>query len=191
MSILCGTFCPKGSYYTNGNCRDCNPGTYSFPGSVGSGSCFSILTNVGNGAPFVLQVKGLDTFVSAVYISPVVTESKYNAQNFNLVFVYNETSLQIMSNASGLCLDDGGNEALGASSINATLTFSACDSSSINQQFVFTSGGQIYNPNWPNNKICLRGDGGTTFNGYLELLLWQCDPSSFNVAFEVFACPTG
>ena len=185
LSILCDTSCSKGSYYSNGNCYDCGQGAYSFPGSVGSGSCFGILTNVGNGGPFVLQVKGLNTFVSGIYSSPVVTESTYAPQNSSMIFMYNETSLQIVSNASGLCLDDGGREALGGSDFSATLIFTTCDSSNIDQQFIFTSGGQIYNPNWPDNKICLRGVGG-------ELILWTCDSSSFNQTFEVLlVCPPG
>ena len=191
MSILCDSSCPKGSYYSNGNCYTCDPGTYSFPGSVGSGSCFSILTNVGNGGAFALQIKGINTYLSAIYSSPVVTESTYDPQNSNLLFTYNENTLQIMNPGSGLCLDDGGNEALGGSSTSATLTFGTCNPSSINQQFIFTTGGQIYNPNWPNSKICLRGDGGNNYNGYQELLLWGRDPSSFNEAFEVVVCPAG
>ena len=192
MSILCDISCPKGSYYSNGSCFDCDPGTYSFPGSVGSGSCFSILTNVGNGGAFALQISGLNTYLSAIYNSPVVTESTYDPQNSNLLFTYNQTSLQIMNLGNGLCLDDEGNEAMGPSSINATLSFSTCDPTTINQQFIFNTGNQIYNPNWPNNKICLRGDGGNAFNGHQELILWQCDPRSFNETFEVLiVCPSG
>ena len=100
-------------------------------------------------------------------------------------------SLQIYNPTNNLCLDDGGKEVLGTSSLSAVVAFKPCDSSSINQQFIFTTGNQILNPNWPNNQVCLDGNGNT-YQGYRELILWGCKPSDANQLFSiVLICPTG
>lgn len=192
ISILCDSYCPKGEYYSNGNCFRCAQGTTSSPGSIGSNSCFSIITNVGDGSDFVLQVEGLNTFVSAILGNPVVTESKYDPTNPNLILNYNATTQQIIVPANDLCLDDGGNEANGLTNVYSILTFSSCDSSNINQQFVFTPGGQILNPNWPMQQMCLRGDGGGAFAGYQKLILWECNAQKYHETFIASPiCPAG
>ena len=108
-------------------------------------------------------------------------------------FKYLSSTMHIYHPASGLCLDDGGYETLGTSSYSAVLSFKAsCDSSSINQQFIITTGHQIYNPNWPNNQVCLNGNGNANSDHYQELILWGCSPSDSNEIFNiVLVCPTG
>ena len=107
-------------------------------------------------------------------------------------FQYLASSMQIYHPTSGLCLDDGGNEVLGTSSLSAVLSFTACDSTSINQQFIFTTGNQIYNPNWPNNQVCLNGHGNYNNDHYQELILWDCSATNPDEIFNiVLICPTG
>ena len=162
-------------------------GTYSFPGST---TCsLKIQTDVGNGGLFALQVQGHLTYVSAIYQSPAVMGNG-SLLDTNQQFQYLASTMQIYHPTSGLCLDDGGNEIQGTSSYAAILSFTACDSNSINQQFIFTTGNQIYNPNWPNNQVCLNGNGHDfTFDGYTfpyqELILWYCDPNDTNERFNV------
>ena len=106
-------------------------------------------------------------------------------------FQYLSSTMQIYNPARNLCLDDGGNEVLGTTSSSAILSFRPCDSSSINQQFIMTTGGQIYNPNWPNNQVCLFGNGNN-YNGYQELLLWGCSTSNPDMIFNIIPiCPIG
>ena len=97
---------------------------------------------------------------------------------------YLSSTLQIYNPSNNLCLDDGGNEVLGTSSLAAILSFKPCNSSIINQQFNFTTGNQIYNPNWPNNQVCLNGNGDG-YNGYQELILWGCSPSNYDEIFSI------
>ena len=164
-------------------------GTYSFPGSS---SCdLPIKTNIANGGLFALQVQSHLTCVNAGYGSPAVMGINIPQLDTNLHLQYLASSVQIYHPTSGLCLDDGGNEVLGTSSLSAVLSFTACDSTSINQQFIFTTGNQIYNPTWPNNQVCLDGNGNP-YNGYQELILWGCSPSDSNQIFNiVLICPTG
>ena len=163
-------------------------GTYSFPGSTACN--LNITTNIANDGLFALQVQSHSTFVSARYRSPAVMgrgSSSYTDQQFQ----YLSSTMQIYHPTSGLCLDDGGYETQGTSSYSAVLSFTTCDSSSINQQFIFTTGNQIYNPNWPNNQVCLNGNGNS-YNGNQELILWGCDPSDSNEIFNlVLVCPPG
>ena len=162
-------------------------GTYSFPGST---TCnLNITTDIANGGLFALQVQSHATFVSAKYRSPAVmgTGSSYDTDQ---QFQYLSSTLQIYHPTSGLCLDDGGNETLGTSSLSAVLSFTTCNSSSINQQFIFTTGNQIYNPNWPNNQVCLNGNG-ISYNGDQELILWGCSNNGDEIFNIVLICPTG
>ena len=103
---------------------------------------------------------------------------------------YLSSTMQIYHPASGLCLDDGGKEVLGSRSLAAYLSFAPCDSSSINQQFIFTTNYQIYNPNWPNNQVCLFG-AGNTYNGYPELLLWDCEADESKMFNFILVCAPG
>ena len=79
----------------------------------------------------------------------------------------------------------------GRALIRLFFSFTTCDSSSINQQFIITTNYQIYNPNWPNNQVCLNGNG-SSYHGNQELILWGCDPSDSNEIFNlVLVCPPG
>ena len=162
-------------------------GTYSFPGSTACS--LKILTNIANGGLFLLQVQSHSTFVDAYYKSPAVmgTGGTFDTDQ---QFKYLSSTMQIYHPASGLCLDDGGYETLGTSSYSAVLSFKACDSSSINQQFIITTGHQIYNPNWPNNQVCLNGNG-ISYNGDQELILWGCSNNGDEIFNIVLICPTG
>ena len=163
-------------------------GTYSFPGST---TCnLQINTNVANGGLFALQVKSHSTYVNAFYGSPAVM-GYGSIFDTNQQLKYLAATMQIYHPTSGLCLDDGGKETLGTSSYSTVLSFKPCDSSSINQQFIFTTGNKIYNPNWPNNQVCLNGNGNK-HNAFQELILWFCSPSDSNEIFNVvLICPPG
>ena len=101
---------------------------------------------------------------------------------------YLSSTMQIYNPSKNLCLDDGGSETQGVTSLSAVVSFTTCDSNSINQQFIFTTGNQIYNPNWPNNQVCLNGDG---LNNQ-DLRLWACNPSDSNEMFNaILICPAG
>ena len=102
-------------------------------------------------------------------------------------FYYDNSTLQIRSLALNLCLDDGGQEALGGQNRGAVVTFQPCDSQSPNQQFILNSQSQILNPNWPNNKICLSANG----NKYRGLILWDCLKGYANETFVkgLIYCP--
>ena len=166
-----------------------NIGTYSFPGST---TCsLTINTNIANGGLFALQVQSHGTYVHAYDGSPAVmgTGGMFDTSQ---QFQYLNSSMQIKHPASGLCLDDGGNEIHGTSSLLAVVSFKKCDVTSINQQFIFTTGNQIYNPNWPNNQVCLDGDGNANSEGFQELILWGCSPSDSNQIFNIsLICPAG
>ncbi len=201
MSIQCDVACAKGTYYSGGYCLPCPQGiklvfvvsiiigigTYSFPGSTACS--LNIVPSVGNGGLFALQVQSHATFVSAKYSSPAVmgTGSSYDTDQ---QFQYLSSTMQIYSPSKNLCLDDGGKETLGTSSLSAVLSFTTCNSSSINQQFIFTTGNQIYNPNWPNNQVCLNGNGNS-YNGDQELILWGCSNNGDEIFNIVIICPTG
>ena len=164
-------------------------GTYSFPGST---SCnLQIKTNIANVVIFALQVKSYGTYVKATKYGGPAVMIPGNTSDYNLYLKYFPSTMQIYHPASGLCLDDGGNEAKGTSSLSAVVSFKTCNSTSINQQFIFTTGNQIYNPNWPNNQVCLNGNGGS-YNGFQELILWGCSPSNSDEIFNiVLICPPG
>ena len=175
-------------------------GTYSFPGTT---TCnLNILTNIGDGGLFALQVQSYSTYVNAYYGSPAVMGDG-SILDTNQQFQYLSSTLQIFHPTSGLCLDDGGNEAQGTSSYSAVLSFTTCNSNSINQQFIITTNYQIYNPNWPNNQVCLNGNGeyypffygyfyGYSSPSYQELILWNCDPNDSNEKFNiVLICSPG
>ena len=164
-------------------------GTYSFPGST---SCIlRINKNVADGGLFAIQVQSDLTYVSAFFGSPAVMGFG-SIFDTNQQFQYNSSTLQIHHPQSGLCLDDGGNEVQGMNSLSAVLSFTTCDSASINQQFVFTSDQQILNPNWPNYQVCLYGNGNNLYYGIRELILWPCDTSDTNQLFNiVLICPPG
>ena len=116
-------------------------GTYSFPGST---TCnLQIKTNVANGGLFALEVQSHSTYVNAFYGTPAVM-GYGSIFDTNQQLKYLSATMQIYHPASGLCLDDGGKETLGTSSYSTVLSFEPCDSSSINQQFIFTTGNQIY-----------------------------------------------
>ena len=163
-------------------------GTYSFPGST---SCsLRINKNVANGGLFAIQGQSEFSYVSAFYRSPAVM-GLGSPFDTNQQFQYNSSTLQIHHPQSGLCLDDGGNEVQGMNSLSAVLSFTTCDSASINQQFVFTTDDHIFNPNWPNYQVCLYGSGNTYY-GTLELILWRCSTSDTNQLFNiVLICPPG
>ena len=101
-------------------------------------------------------------------------------------FQYLSSTLQVYSPSRNLCLDDEGSETTGS-----FLSFKACNSTSANQQFIFTTGNQIYNPNWPNNQVCLNGNG-IHHNGYQQLILSICKPYYLDEIFNiVLMCPPG
>ena len=198
MSIQCDVTCPKGKHYYGGSCHPCpkgnhcdiifailifmKTGTYSFPGST---ACkLKIVTNVANGGLFALQVQSYGTFVSSAFQSPAVMAMSGQQLDTSMQFQYLSSTLQIYHPTSDFCLDDGGNEVLGPNSLSAVVSFKACNSSSTNQQFIITTGNQIYNPNWPNNQVCLNGNGND-YNGFQELILWSCSPTDSNEIFNI------
>ena len=170
-------------------------GTYSFPGST---TCnLKILPNVANGGLFALQLQSHLTYVSAYYQSPAVMGTG-SILDTDQQFQYLSSTMQIYHPTSGLCLDDGGYETQGTTSYSAYLSFTTCNSNSINQQFIITTNYQIYNPNWPNNRVCFNGNGNYYpitysyfyyydwfFPSYQELILWNCDPNDSNEKFNV------
>ena len=163
-------------------------GTYSFPGST---TCSLQKTNIANGGLFALQVQSHSTYVNAYYGSPAVMGVTIPQLDTAQQFQYLASSMQIYHPTSGLCLDDGGNEVQGATSYSTSLSFTTCDSTSINQQFIFTTGNQIYNPNWPNNQVCLNGNGNQ-HQGFQELILWGCTTTDSNEIFNIVPiCPKG
>ena len=111
--------------------------------------------------------------------------------NESIKLHYDNSTLQIRSLTLDLCLDDGGYEVLGGQNSSAVVTFQPCDSQSPNQQFILNSQRQILNPNWPNNNICLSGNG-KQYAGYNQLILWDCDASDSTEIFAVyyFYCPS-
>ena len=112
-------------------------------------------------------------------------------ENESIRLVYDNSSLQIRSLAMDLCLDDGGYEVLGGQNSSAVVTFQPCDSQSPNQQFILNSQRQILNPNWPNNNICLSGNGNQ-YAGYNQLILWEIGLVGASGIFEVtpLLCPS-
>lgn len=153
----------------------------------------------------MLQVQSRNTYISAYYSSPVLMRSE-NLEDTDQQFVYISSTMQIHSPVKNLCLDDGGRETLGLTSYGTVFTFSPCVSNNINQQFVFTTNNQIVNPNWPNNKLCLNGNGnefvawqkGNIFSffsvpvAYRELIQWGCSSADSNEVFNIILlCPPG
>ena len=167
--------------------------TFSFPGSTACN--LNVLTNIGDGGLFAIQSQN-NMLLSAVYRAPAVL-GYGSILDYDQQLKYLSSTMQIYHPASGLCLDDGGNEVLGPSVVSTPLSFTSCDSSSINQQFIFTTGKQIYNPNWPNNQICLNWAGNQFPDSssdpyYQELILWYCEPSNWFESFNiVLICPPG
>ena len=148
------------------------------------------MTNIANGGLFALQVQSHSTYVSAMFQSPAVM-GKATILDSDQQFQYLSSTMQIYNPTKNLCLDDGGNEVLGTRSLSAVLSFKPCDSTSINQQFIVTTGGLIYNPNWPNNQVCFDGNGNDN-NGYQELMLWGYTASDSNQIFNIIPiCPAG
>ena len=153
-------------------------GTFSWPGSIGPASCFSYLNDLdAKGAAFVMgiSVNSTTQYLTALSSAshsavPVLGTANYND---SIRFVYDNSTLQIRSLALNLCLDDGGLEALGGQNRSALVTFQPCDSQSPNQQFILNSQRQILNPNWPNNNICVSGNGNQVA-GHNQLVLWEC-----------------
>ena len=182
--------CPQGTDSILISCSNNCLGTYSFAGAVGSTSCFGILQPP-NGGLVRLRVRSHLTFLtsSTTTSGGMAVLVPKNAADHQHNFQYIDWSLQIKSVETGLCLDDGGHEDLWGVSTDATFTFTSCDSTNINQQFVFTSNKQIYNPNWPNNNLCLNGNG-QPLGGNLALLTWICLPTNNDEIFDFF-CPAG
>ena len=143
------------------------------------------MTEIASGGLFALQVQSLLTYINAYLGSPAVT-GPGDLLDPDQQFQYLASTLQIYNPANNLCLDDGGNELLDLTSQgpSAIVSFKDCDSSSINQQFIFTTGNQIINPNWPNPSNCLNG-GGMNPNSYQALILWSCIPSLSNQIFNI------
>ena len=119
--------------------------------------------------------------------------SRTSTLDTNQQFLYLPSSLQIYNPSRNLCLDDGGKEALITTFTDTEgLSFRPCDSSSANQQFIFTTNDQIYNPNWPNNQVCLNGNGDGYRFFQRELILSTCNSSDSDEIFRiVLICPKG
>lgn len=124
----------------------------------------------------------LTTFSTNSSIIPVVGTTNMNE---SVKLYYNSSILQIRSLVLDLCLDDGGYEELGGQSLSAVITLQPCDSQNPNQQFILNSQSQILNPNWPNNNICLSGNG-SQYVGYNRLTLWECQKGDSSMAFSVY-----
>ena len=152
----------------------------------------------------MLQVQSHMMYLNAYYGSPAVVAGG-NALNTYQQFQYLSSTMQIYNPALNLCLDDQGVETLGTSSYSAYLSFGYCDSTSINQQFIITTNNQIYNPNWPNNQVCINGNGNfyyiatptstgqsNVYFGLYEAIYWGCSTSDSNEMFNVIlVCPPG
>ena len=171
-------------------------GTYSWPGSIGPASCFTYFNDFdAKGAAFVMgiSVNSTTQYLTALSSAshsavPVLGTANYND---SVRLVYDNSTLQIRSLALNLCLDDGGFEALGGQNRSALVTFQPCDSQSPNQQFILNSQRQILNPNWPNNNICVSGNGNQVA-GHNQLILWECATGDSTEVFFVyyFYCPS-
>ena len=150
----------------------------------------------------MLQVQNSKLHLNAYFGSPAVVAFG-NALDTHQQFQYLSSTMQIYNPALNLCLDDQGFETLGTSSYSAYLSFLHCDSTSINQQFIITTNNQIYNPNWPNNQVCINGNGysfdfalltstGQSYVGFNEAIYWGCSTSDSNEMFNVIlVCPPG
>ena len=171
----------------------CNLGTFSWSGAVGSASCFSIVPNFGNAGLFRLQDKRDGNFISASSAVNLAIMMPDNGHDPYQQLMYNPTTLQIYIPTMNLCLDDGGNEYLGGQSLSATLTFSPCDSTNPNQQFIQTTSLEICNPNWPLNTVCLNRNGA--INAAInrqQLELWTRTAGNLDMQFNVLGlCAPG
>ena len=139
----------------------------------------------------MLQVQNSKLHLNAYFGSPAVVAFG-NALDTHQQFQYLSSTMQIYNPAMDLCLDDQGFATLGTSSYSAYLSFLHCDSTSINQQFIITTNNQIYNPNWPNNQVCINGNGYLYEVQYQMAILWDCVTSDANEIFNVIlVCPAG
>ena len=106
---------------------------------------------------------------------------------------YNATTMQIYHPLTGLCLQDQGMDENGQS--NSGIYFQTCDPSSYNQQFIFTADNQIYNPNWPNNQLCLNANGNEVSVHNVQwptLYLGDCSDTNTDEIFNILLyCPAG
>ena len=157
-------------------------------------SCFGYSSALSyKGAAFVLSFNNGSSYL---YLIANQTDNRtvaaFGAANYidAVKLHYDNSTLQIRSLALDLCLDDGGNEALGGRNYSAVITFKPCDAQSINQQFILNNLNQILNPNWPNNNVCFRAYGNQ-YGTYNPLMLWECGIGNSLEIFSViyFYCP--
>ena len=137
---------------------------------------------------FTLQDEHDEYFISAMLIEGSKYALMTPTATLNSVFMYNSKTLQIFQPLMRLCLDDGGQESLYPNT-NAFLSFAACDSSSINQQFVYRMSDQrILNPNWANNIVLNRNGTVDAVPGAHQLLLWLSDgsPTNYDEMFKAY-----
>lgn len=153
---------------------------------MGQTACFAYSPDFGaNGAAFVLSIHTDSTtknVTTHTTIGNTIVPVLGTAEAVKLY--YNTSTLQLQSLMIGLCIDDGGHEALGGQNYSAAITFQPCDPQSSNQQFILNSQHQILNPNWPNNNICFNGNG-TQNGGLNQLILWECTPGDSVETFYI------